>query len=112
MEILRKRGLINTNTLQTLAGFTIYPSEYFAPKSIVDGKLRMTDNTYSIHHYGASWVSQHEKIYYETKRRLCSVFGETLGIVISFPYFILVIIKNNGLNKGLKIIKNKILLKK
>lgn len=36
----------------------IYPSEYFSPKSYVNGKLYITENTYSIHHFEGSWLSE------------------------------------------------------
>lgn len=42
---------------------TIYilPSDYFSPKSYVDGKIRLTSNTYSIHHFSGSWLTRKEK---------------------------------------------------
>jgi hypothetical protein len=110
-KILKEKGLKYTNTLQTLAGFTVYPSEYFAPKSIVDGKIRITGNTYSIHHYDASWVPQNEKVYYKIKRKLCFIFGRNLGTFISFPYFVSINLRNYGLKCGFKIIKKKLLQK-
>ena len=35
-----------------------YPKEYFCPKSYVTGKIYKTKNTYSIHHFNASWVNK------------------------------------------------------
>lgn len=52
-------GLKQNNTRQELMDcFSIYPIEYFCPKSFVDGIIRITENTYSIHHFDASWLSK------------------------------------------------------
>ena len=56
-EILQKHGLENADSLQEVAGFIIYPTEYFNPKGGDYGKEKITKNTYSIHHYEASWKS-------------------------------------------------------
>lgn len=60
-EILSKYGLCNSPHIQDVAGFKIYPVEYFCPKSTKDGKLRITNNTRSIHHYDQSWQSPWRK---------------------------------------------------
>ena len=55
--LLKKHGLLPTDTMQYVAGFKIYPSEYFNPKGGDYGRDNITINTYSIHHYLASWKS-------------------------------------------------------
>lgn len=54
-----KYGLKQNNRLQTVGGFTLYPKEYFCPKSC--GRIRITPNTYCIHHYAGSWISPKQK---------------------------------------------------
>ena len=56
-EILKKHGWIDDNFFQKVAGINIYPYDYFCPIRITDGKLCITSNTVSIHHYAASWTS-------------------------------------------------------
>jgi mannosyltransferase OCH1-like enzyme len=56
-NLLLKYGLQRNNTYQNLKCITIYPTEYFCPKSFMTGIVSTTCNTYSIHHYKASWVS-------------------------------------------------------
>lgn len=54
-ETFIARGLEIRDGVQECCGFTIYPPEYFNP---LDGKKKqviLTNNTYSIHHYMASW---------------------------------------------------------
>lgn len=55
--ILFNHGLIGNNELQKVGDITIYPFEYFCPIRTTDGKMLMTDNTYTIHHYAASWTT-------------------------------------------------------
>lgn len=56
-SILKKHGLLVENQFQTVAGVNIYPFEYLCPIRITDGKLCLTDQTVSIHHYAASWTT-------------------------------------------------------
>lgn len=57
----QKHGLLLNNTLQTINGLTLFPTEYFCPKRPSDGKTVITDNTYAIHHYSASWKTEAER---------------------------------------------------
>lgn len=41
---------------QNLGIATVYPEDYFSPKSIMTGKIVLTKNTVSIHHFTMSWV--------------------------------------------------------
>lgn len=56
-EIMKKHGLVENNLFQVVAGVNIYPFDYFCPIRTTDGKLNLTDNTVSIHHYAASWTT-------------------------------------------------------
>ena len=40
----------------------IYPFDYFQPKSLVSGKLRISEDTYAIHWHTLSWVSWKVKL--------------------------------------------------
>lgn len=54
-EILKKHGLKNIKGRQTVANLIVYPKEYFCPKSFETGEICVTENTYAIHHFAASW---------------------------------------------------------
>ncbi|MBO5629129.1 MAG: glycosyl transferase [Aeriscardovia sp.] len=56
-EIMKKYGLRTENIFQNVAGVNIYPFDYFCPIRTTDGKLCITNNTVSIHHYAASWTT-------------------------------------------------------
>lgn len=65
--LLKNYGLIcDRSQQQTLAGLTIYPEEYLCPKNERTGLMRKTKNTYSIHHFDASWFEESWK---ESKKK-------------------------------------------
>ena len=52
---------VYTNEIQHINSIVIYPTEYFCPMDYNNGKLSITNNTYSIHWYDMSWLSEKEK---------------------------------------------------
>lgn len=54
-EIMVQKGLKPENKLQLIAGINIYPADFFNPIDFVSKKLKITENTHSIHWYMASW---------------------------------------------------------
>lgn len=63
-------GLVLNNQLQTINGFTLFPADYFCPKDAVTKKLNITKNTYTIHHFDGSWLTEEERIFNELRSRL------------------------------------------
>ena len=58
-DALVELGLKQDNSKQELLDcFSIYPIEYFCPKAYLDGVIRKTDNTFSIHHFDATWFPE------------------------------------------------------
>lgn len=64
-----KYGFIPNNKLQTIKGFTLFPKDYFCPKNYVTRVTRLTGNTYTIHHFDGSWVSEEERYVSTLKQR-------------------------------------------
>ena len=60
-NIFKMHGFVEQNIMQFVADTMIYPSEYFCPKDVRTGELNITPNTYTIHHYDASWVDEWRK---------------------------------------------------
>ena len=54
-EVLRDYGLEPNKSIQEVAGVWIYPTDYFNPLDSLTGRLKLTDNTRSIHWYMNSW---------------------------------------------------------
>ncbi len=62
---LLSKGLKRNNTLQLIDNVTIYPAEYFCPMYYGTRRVKVTKNTYSIHHFNASWYNDKERKYYK-----------------------------------------------
>ena len=73
-DCLVKLGLKTDNTKQVIGNVWIYPQEYFCPIDYDSGKLRITENTYSIHHYGYSWADEKAKKILKIKRTIFKLF--------------------------------------
>lgn len=56
-DALKRLGMDTENTDQTFMGVRFLPREYLCPVEYYTGKKKITKNTYSIHHYMASWTS-------------------------------------------------------
>lgn len=54
---LKRLGMDIDNTSQTFMDMVFLPWEYLCPIDYYTGKKTITKNTYSIHHYSASWTS-------------------------------------------------------
>lgn len=57
-KILMDNGLSNTSGIQNVGGVWVYPSEYFCPVNVTTGRMHVTENTRTIHHYEASWADK------------------------------------------------------
>lgn len=55
--LVAKFGLKLNGNRQCVAGFDIYPTDYFTPYDYLTGRLHRTDNTYTIHWFGQSWIN-------------------------------------------------------
>ena len=71
--ILRKHGFKGDGKIETVEGVTIYPPEYFCPFNFYTGVTNITDNTYTIHHYSASWFTKAEKKINEINRKYIQI---------------------------------------
>jgi hypothetical protein len=58
-------------------GVVIYPRDYFCPKDSGTGKTVLTDNTYTIHHFAASWLAPEQRMKHQVAKALRSCVGES-----------------------------------
>lgn len=99
-----KRGLIRNNTFQIIDGFALYPKDYFCPKNYSDGKIYLTDNSVTIHHFSGSWMNTEDKI----SMKIYGFFGnkgilfKAIGVIIAFPFNLISRVKKIGLLNTLK----------
>ena len=57
-RFLTQHSLIRNGKQQQVGDFTVYPTDYFSPYDYINGKVRTTDNTYSIHWFSQSWIKR------------------------------------------------------
>jgi hypothetical protein len=72
---LQKIGLRLENVKQNLNGFAIYPTEYFCPLNAYTGEMNITGNTYSIHHFNASWMPAADRERRELRKKYHKFLG-------------------------------------
>ena len=88
-SIFKDFGLVLNGSLQVVCKTTVYPIDYFCPLDYTNGKMVITENTYSIHHYSASWHGAKEKYAINIKRKLnkfmpnkiSSIIGTSIAII-------------------------------
>ena len=71
-RLMGEKGFILRNGLYNFQNIiTIFPRDYFCPKSHTTGKIELTQNTYTIHHFARSWKSTSDRL----KRRIVHLIG-------------------------------------
>lgn len=73
---MQEDGFILKNGLRNFKDIiTMYPRDYFCPKSHETGKIRLTSNTYVIHHFSMSWIPARVRLLVRVKRYMMKIFG-------------------------------------
>lgn len=75
-QALQKHGLILNGEMQKLDYATVYPKSFFNPYDDPTGRLNRTEDTYSIHWYSKSWMSNKAIIRSNLTRPFHRFFGE------------------------------------
>lgn len=58
--VLEKFGLQKDNSMQIIRKMVVYPDEFFCPFNWKIKKMIITENTFAVHHFNASWLSEEE----------------------------------------------------
>lgn len=74
-DVLSRSGFIPENRMQQIAGIRIYPNDWFNPLDDATGRLTITENTRSIHHYAKTWVENYGRVRLRTNRLLHRILG-------------------------------------
>lgn len=77
--LLRSFGMRYGASLQMLDGLAIYPVDVLSPKNVYTGEIVRTENTYAIHHYDGSWVSESDKDVRKKKQENAARILEQFG---------------------------------
>lgn len=70
-EVLRSHKYESNNLL-------ILPPDYFSPKSLETGKINLTNNSYTIHHFAATWTTKSHK----RKRALRQKYPKIMRFIV------------------------------
>ena len=73
-EMLVKKGVKPASGIIEFEGAYIYPVDYFCPKSSEFGKIKITENSRTIHHYAASWIGPKQRF----ANLMIRIFGKKL----------------------------------
>ena len=74
-EALLPYGLKQDGTRQQVCGAEILPAEYLNPYDDPTGRLNKTENTFSIHWFGKSWMSKKTVLRSRLTRPIHRIFG-------------------------------------
>ena len=55
------RGVKCSARFQCFNGLSVYPVDVLSPKNPYTGELRISENTYAIHHFDGTWIADDEK---------------------------------------------------
>lgn len=61
----------------------IYAAEYFSPLNNLTGELKISDNSYCIHHFNGAWFTEYQKKYFEIRKTYSKKYGVIIGFVIA-----------------------------
>ena len=88
-KVLTENGALMNDQMQNVLGITLYPTEYFCPLNSTTGELNCTENTYSIHRYSMSWLTDFDKKWRLRQQKFTKIFGEKtaykLVVILGFP---------------------------
>ncbi len=59
--VLRRHGYVDEDRTQSVAGATVFASEYFSPMEMESGIIKKSRNTYTVHHYSLSWTTDEKR---------------------------------------------------
>ena len=108
-EILKNYGYTMNGECQKGTYFSLYSKEFFCPQDFNTGAVNITDNTYSIHHYAATWHSIWDKAVFNIERcKNRNGIEYRIRRVFSLPFRIVNMINKKGLKKTFLFAVNKL----
>lgn len=85
----------------------LLPMDYFSPKNTRTQIVEATANTYSVHHFNGSWYSIAQRKHVVARVKLCSMFGECVGTLLSTMYAVFVNLRYNSFRETFERCKQK-----
>ena len=75
-------NLRKDNTRQSLISMEVFPKSYFCPMDHITGKITITEDTFSIHHYMASWCTPASRKRGKIYKFLARYFGKKTADIV------------------------------
>lgn len=89
-NMLTPKGFVPNNQYQEIAGFALYPYDYFCPCDVHTMKVTVTENSYTIHHFAGSWLPKKEvqrRSYKLRKNRIEKYLGKHAADIYESCYY-------------------------
>ncbi len=80
-QICIRHGLKSNGEVQILDNIKVYSKEYFSPYSRAEEKISISENTYSIHYFNGSWMSEKKKTAILKRKQIIEKYGKVAGYV-------------------------------
>lgn len=81
--VLQSMGYAFSKQIMDACGIKIFPSEYFCPIDYATGELTITEKSYSIHHYAASWYDASQIYALKLKRMYIRFMPKKLASILA-----------------------------
>lgn len=81
-KALIKKGLTLNNSKQIIDNVIFLPIEFLNPKEYETGRISLTDNTYSIHHFSSSWHTAEYRKWEKKRIQYRKMFGNRFGRIL------------------------------
>ena len=79
-ECLVRHGLKLNGERQNIEGIEVFPKDFFCQMDFYTRRTKITENTFSIHHYHQSWHSKKARILSGLRTFLCRLLGVEKGL--------------------------------
>lgn len=97
-NICQKEGLELNGKWQKLKEITVYPKEFFCPYDKATEQLDVTENTYAIHYFSGSWISEEKRKIILKRKNIVKKYGKIIG----YLYYGVSIWKEEGMKQFIK----------
>ncbi|MEE0875957.1 MAG: glycosyltransferase [Fibrobacteraceae bacterium] len=75
--------VILKNVLSKKSNVAILPAEFFSPKDNRTGNVKITQNTYTIHHFDGNWFNNYQREYFRRRVKYSKKYGALIGFIVA-----------------------------
>ncbi len=93
-----KHGLVTNGQTQNLNHIKIYAMDYFCPYNRATEERNITENTYCIHYFKGTWISEEKKQIINRRKSIIKKYGKWAGYI----YYGFGVWKTEGFKKLMK----------